>query len=242
MYLYNKKSVKNHSYFKKQNIKPYISTIEFFKFLQKNISINKNIIDIGCGNGSQLIYLRNILKNKKKLMGIDINKDLILDAKKKSTTFKNINFIKKDFKSISNKNFNEYEGVISLQTLSFIQDYKDVIKFLKNSHFKFFACSSLFWEGLIDFKIKVNELFDNSPSRKIKNFTYYNIYSLNNYINTMKSIGFKKNIVKKFIIKKPLQNKNKKKMGTYTLKNNKELIQISGPILMSWYFILSKKN
>ena len=58
----------------------------------------------------------------------------------------------------------------------------------------------------------------------------------------MKSIGFKKNIVKKFIIEKPLQNKNKKKMGTYTLKNNKELIQISGPILMSWYFILSKKN
>ena len=115
--------------------------------------------------------------------------------------------------STSYKNFNEYEGVISLQTLSFIQDYKDVIKFLKNSHFKFFACSSLFWEGLIDFKIKVNELFDNSPSRKIKNFTYYNIYSLNNYINTMKSIGFKKNIVKKFIIKKPLQNKNKKKNG-----------------------------
>jgi len=43
----------------------------------------------------------------------------------------------------------------------------------------------------------------------------------------------------KYIIEKPMD----RSMGTYTLKlENGELLQISGPILMSWYTLLIKRQ
>jgi hypothetical protein len=58
----------------------------------------------------------------------------------------------------------------------------------------------------------------------------------------MKALGFKKNYLKKFTVKKPIYIKNKKNMGTYTIKDHNKFIQMSGPIKMNWYFILSQRN
>ena len=46
-----------------------------------------------------------------------------------------------------------------------------------------------------------------------------------------------------FDIKQKLNKpKNNFNMGTYTIEHEKKNLQISGPILQNWYFILSKKS
>ena len=41
-----------------------------------------------------------------------------------------------------------------------------------------------------------------------------------------------------FALKK---NKNPNKMGTYTIKHKNKFIQLSGPILQNWYFVIALK-
>ena len=78
--------------------------------------------------------------------------------------------------------------------------------------------------------------------KTIKNYEYYNIYSLKNYINFLKKMVTKKILLWNLIYQKWWEKKNPIKMGTYTIKDVKQLIQLSGPLKMNWYFILSKKK
>jgi trans-aconitate methyltransferase len=241
IYNQNNKNFSKHLYFQKQIKKPYQSTVSFFNFLKKYKLINSSIVDLGCGNGANLYYLQNKFKVKKKLLGIDKNQYLIDQAKKKFHLIKNLNFKKKNILKIGKEYKNIFDGAISLQNLSFLEDYKETIKNINSLNVNFIAVSSLFWEGLIDFKIKVNFLEDTSHKRNVRNFSYYNIYSIKNYINLMKKLGYSKNYFIKFNPEKKINFKDKKKMGTYTVNLKNKLMQISGPIIMNWYFILSVK-
>ena len=42
-------------------------------------------------------------------------------------------------------------------------------------------------------------------------------------------------------MRKNLKNNFNYNMGTYTIKNKQKNIQISGPLIMNWYFIIFKK-
>lgn len=239
IYNQNNKKFSKHLYFQKQIKKPYQSTVSFFNFLKKYKLINSSIIDFGCGNGANLYYLQNKFKVKKKLLGIDKNQYLIHEAKKNFYKINNLNFKKKNILKIGEEYKNIFDGAISLQTLSFLEDYKLAVKNMSILNVNFIAVSSLFWEGLIDFNIKVNFLENSSFKRNVKKFSYYNIYSIKNYINFMKNLGYSKNYFVKFNPVKKINSKNKKEMGTYTINYKNKLIQISGPIIMNWYFILS---
>ena len=57
----------------------------------------------------------------------------------------------------------------------------------------------------------------------------------------MKSKGYKKNYVKKLKFMKNLKLKDKKIMGSYTSNLNGKKVLITGPLIQSWYFIISKK-
>ena len=73
-------------------------------------------------------------------------------------------------------------------------------------------------------------------------FNYYNIYSIKNFKNNLKHIGFKNIFFKKFEIPFALKkNKNLNNMGTYTIKQKNKFIQLSGPILQNWYFVIAIK-
>ena len=103
-----------------------------------------------------------------------------------------------------------------------MKDYKKTLLEIKKINPKYIAVSSLFWEGLIDFNIKANFLKSKSYKREIESYNYYNIYSIYNYIEFLKKLGYKKNIIKKFDIKKRLKEpSNKNKMGTYTIPYKK---------------------
>lgn len=244
---YWKKVTKNpkifqHKYFMDQIIKPKFSTIDFFDFLKSKINLkDKSFIDIGCGNGCNLNYLIEKYKVSKNCVGLDLNRHLVSFAneklKKKNLTFDTSNIFK-----LKKKYQSKFDVAICLQTLPYLNDYQNALKEISNLKTEYVASSCLLWEGLIDFNIKLNVFKNSSHKRPLDYFRFYNIYSLKNYLSYMKKIGFNKNYLKKFIIKKKIKTLDKKIMGTYTLKEKNSLIQMSGPIKMNWYFILSKRN
>ena len=235
----------SHEYFLGQIKNTYRSTINFYNFLNKKIDLNnKNLIDFACGNGANLFYLKkNFSPNN--LFGIDFNKSLIKFANnlKIKNKIKNISFKLVNVLKIKNSYKNKFDIATCLQTISYFNDYKVLMAQMAKLNPKYICVSGLFWEGLIDFQIRVNHLKNSSYKRKIKYFDNYNIFSLQNYISFMKKLGYKKNYIKKFVIDKkinPKKDKNKF-MSTYTYLINKKNIQFSGPLLMNWFFIISKK-
>lgn len=241
------KAVLDRKYHERQINNPYESTKSFYKFLNKQVKLkNKRIIDFACGSGANLFYL-NKKYSVSECIGFDLSNFLLNRAKNyvKKNKIKNISFYNKNLTNISLNNLNiekKYDGITANHALSVFDDYESLIKSAKKFKPSFICVNSMFWDGDLDFKIDVNFLKKKGKKRKIFKTLVYNIYSLKKYINFMEKNGYKKNIYKKFILNKKLVNKNKKSMGTYTALLNNKKVQISGPIILDWYFILSKKK
>ena len=239
-YWLKKKSTER--YFYEQLTKPKESTKETFKIFKKLKIHNLSTIDLACGNGANLIQLKKKLNNDKYCLGIDINKDLLKSGK----IYNNFNNLELKFGNIfnlDNKLKNKFELVTSFQTLSFLEDYSNASLQMIKLNSRYIFVSSLFWEGLIDFMIKLNFLKDDSFNRKLSSSFYNNIYSLNNFLNFYRKNGYEPICTKKFNIKKTLKKSFRDfSMGTYTLDNKNKKIQVSGPIIMNWYFIVFQKR
>ncbi len=244
----NKKSIyhtKNldYDYYNRQLIKPYESTVSFFNFLNNRVNLkNKKIIDLACGNGANLFYLK---KNYDvvECYGLDQNKTLLKQAKNfaNKEQIKDLYFIRKNIQDHKSKAPPKLscDGATCIQTLSVLDDYKETILFAKNLKAKFICVNSLFWNGDIDFKIKVNFLEKNS--RNVQKVNHYNIYSIKHYNNFLKKNGYKTNYIYKFKNKEVLRTKNKNLMGSHSVQLNNRKATKSGPLIMDWYFILSLK-
>ena len=241
--IYHSKNLDN-DYYNRQLKNPYESTISFFNFLNKRVGLkNKKIVDLACGNGANLFYLKKHYDISKSY-GIDQNITLLNKAKNylKKNNIENLNFIRGNIQNYNSKNLSKLEcdGATCIQTLSVLNDYKKTITFAKKLKAKFICVNSLFWNGDIDFKISVNFLKKNS--REIKKINHYNIYSINHYKNFLKNAGYNKSYVFKFKNKNYLKTKNKNLMGSHTIKLNGKKATRSGPLIMDWYFILSLKK
>ena len=230
----------NDRYFEQQLSSPKESTKYIFKILKKNKLHNLNTLDLACGNGANLMFLKKQFNNKKYCLGIDVNKKLL----EQGSNFNNFNDLELKYGNILNLNKklkNKFQLITSIQTLSWLKDYQKVSLEMIKLNSKYIFISSLFWEGLIDFNIKIDLLKNDKPSRPVLSSTYYNIYSLKNFLNFYKKYNYKEILCEKFKIKKNLINNFKEGMGTYTMKDKGKNIQISGPLLMNWYFIIFKK-
>ena len=239
MFIY-KSPIADDKYFSEQLKKPKFNTIEFFSILKKLKLNNLTTLDLAAGNGANLMYLKKNCGNKKYCLGLDYNNKLIKQSQN-FITFSDLKLKKGNILNIKKNYINNFELITSLGTLSWIKEYEKASLQMIKLNPKYIALSSLFWEGLLDFNIKINTLKNKSYKRKLLHYSYYNIYSLSNFLNFFLKKGYKNIYCKKFEIKKELPNKFKDKMGTYTIKKNKKLLQLSGPILMNWYFIIFKK-
>ena len=233
----------DHEYYKRQLKKPYESTVSFFKFLNSKCNLkNKKIADLACGNGANLIYLKKNFKVGD-CYGLDQNSLLINQAKRitKKKKIKGLFFKKAKIQSNKMKSLKlKLDGVTCIQTLSVLDDYKKTVKFAKRLGSKFICVNSLFWKGEIDFKISVNFLKKNS--RDVIKVNHYNIYSLSHYIKYLNKIGFKKHFILKFTNSKNLKTKKQNLMGSHTVNLNGKSVTKSGPLILEWFFILSKIN
>lgn len=230
----------DEKYFVKQLKNPKESTKYIFEILKKKKLNNLNTLDLACGNGANLMFLKKQFNNKKYCLGIDANKKLL----EHGSNFNNFNDLELKYGNILNLNKkfkNKFQLITSIQTLSWLKDYQKVSLEMIKLNSKYIFISSLFWEGLIDFNIKIDLLKNDKPNRPVLSSTYYNIYSLKSFLNFYKKYNYKEILCEKFKIKKNLRNNSKEGMGTYTMKDKGKNIQISGPLLMNWYFIIFKK-
>ena len=153
----------------------------------------------------------------------------------------NVNLEYGNWYDIEEDTIGKYDGIISFQTLSWLPGYKEEIKCLSEYNANWIAMSSLFFEGDIDFDIVVKEYNRNDTNAEYRK-SYYNVYSLQRIKEEFYKYGYKNFNYKKFDIDVYIPIKSKSSMCTYTIKTvDGNRIQISGALLMPWYFILAYK-
>ena len=195
---------------------------------------------MACGNDANLMFLKKKFDNKKYCLGLDINKKILKEGLK-FNNFQDLDLKYGNILKLNKKLKNKFQLITSFQTLFALKDYQKASIEMIKLNSKYIFISSLFWEGLIDFNIKLDFLKNANYDRQILNSVYYNIHSLKNFLHFYKKHNYKKIFCKKFEIKKNIKNNFKRGMGTYTIKDKGKNIQISGPLLMNWYFIIFKK-
>lgn len=204
--------------------------------------LNGLVVDFGCGGGASTYCLAREFPNAH-FLGIDINKEAISLAqqKKTETGLKNISFESGDiYQPPPVKNV---KGIICLQTLSWLPDYRESLQnLIEQDQPDFLSVSSLFYDGDISYNIKVTE-------NTINQNRYYNIYSIPDVERFLLGRGYSIKKVKKFDIDIDLQTANRDLMSTSTVKASPEFqeifglsrIQISGALFMPWYFLVIQK-
>lgn len=202
--------------------------------------VQGEILDLGCGGGAVTnLFAENFPTSN--FTGIDINEKYISISnhhKKENSSFKKIDFyLDEDINSL-----NKYAGVMSFQTLSWLPNYDQFLTLLSLVDAKWALVTSLFYDGPVDAEIKIKDY-----SRKMGDVnyreSYYNIYSLEILESKLNQIGYSLTKIKPFDIGFDIPKPISKSMSTYTENTvDNKRIQISGPILMSWYTILISKT
>lgn len=234
-------------YYERQFQKTYRSTVKFCDWLESLGLLDKNkkctVVDIGAGLGGNIYYMAKRYP-KSFFTGIDVNPLLVRMGNKlfKKLNLKNCKLVKGDLYNLGSEHKGKYEGVVSYQTLSWLPDYKLPVKKMAELKANYVAITSLFYDGDINCKISVQDYtlpIGNKPYRE----AFYNTYSLKLVKELFRKCGYPRFDYIPFEIDIDLSKPKTKGMGTYTetLKNGKRL-QISGPLLMNWYFILARKD
>lgn len=214
------------------------STLQFSKFISDYVKDDEKVFDVGTGAGAALLYLASVYK-KTSFLGIDSEDKLIDEANRICSTTANLDrlrFQKGDAFDLGE--FSTYlpDGVISMQTLSWLPDYKipmkEVFEVLKP---KWVAVTSLFYEGQISADTVITE------HRERRKF-FYNTISIPEFGDYANSHGYEIDKIEKYNINIDLQiPADRDYMSTYTKNflndSGIERIQISGPLLMNWYFV-----
>ena len=229
------------NYHMKQWNEPKESTKAFLNFFGNELSNSKVVIDLGAGAGAATYYFANRNLNTN-FIGVDHSRELINQAKENSKEFnlENLSFDFGNWFTLENKWGEKVDGVISLQTLSWLPEMinpmKQIFEVIKPD---WIGLSSLFYEGDISCQIEVFE-----HSRSIKSFC--NIYSIKQLSRLAAEHGYEVMKFGRFDIGIDIpKHKDIDVMGTFTEKiegsSEYQRLQISGPLLMNWYFILIKK-
>jgi ubiquinone/menaquinone biosynthesis C-methylase UbiE len=228
-------------YHKQQWKHPKESTKAFSKFFRNELLNSRSVIDLGTGAGAATYYLATEY-SKINFIGMDHSDKLLEIAKMMSKKFKlrNLSFETGDWFNLDKKS-NGIDGVISLQTLSWLSEIeKPMTQIFEVIKPNWIGISSLFYEGDISCQI---EVFEHSRNRK----SFYNVYSLKELSRLAVLYGYEVVNFERFDIGIDIPKpKNIDLMGTFTEKVEGSLdyqrIQISGPLLMNWYFVLLKKS
>ena len=193
------------------------------------------ILDACCGVGHISYFLSKISPDSN-FIGIDQTPYLIEEAKKLSHNT-NLRFEVGDIYDIPEKFEKNFDISVCWKTLSWLPYYDEIIKSLISCTKNYIFLSALFYEGDIDFQIKVREY----KKEKGKNdFTlYYNVYSLPRFKKFIYDLGVKNIVVHNFNINIDIPKSDRNYMGTYTEKlEDGNRLQISGAVVMFWKIIV----
>lgn len=213
---------------------------EIDKLLEKLIAPyikNKKLktLDAACGLG-HLSFLLSKLAPKSTFLGVDQTAPFIEEAKKLYGNQKNMSFEVGNVEDLPAKHQKSFDISVSRAAISWIPYYEKFVKALFDVTKSHIFISSLFYEGDIDFEIKVREFKKESGRGGFSE--YRNVYSLPRFTRFVRELGAKKVGVRDFEIGVDLPKGPVDQMGTYTVKlENGKRVQISGAVLMNWKWI-----
>lgn len=234
----------NIEYHESQFKEPYRSTVAFCDWLEKIGYIERNsqliIMDLCSGQGANTYYMAKRYP-KSKFVGVDINSDIV----KKGNTFfqsmgiKNCHLEVGDIYNLDSKYVSKFHGIVSYQTLSWLPEFEEPMKAMTKLDPQWIGLTSLFYDGEISCAIEVKIY---NTALELSKECFYNVYSL----PIIKKLFSKKKYLSfqftPFEIDIDLPKPKKRVMGTYTKKlEDGHRLQISGPLLLPWYFIAAAK-
>ena len=136
------------------------------------------ILDLACGAGANDIYFKKRWPDIT-VVGIDINPELFKMANEYASSMmvRGVSLTAGDWYNLDKKLVGEFDGIISLQSLSFMEDWRKALKAICDLNPRWIALSSLFYEGKIEYTIKLenHERLDDKGNPSGVN---YNILSL----------------------------------------------------------------
>ena len=208
---------------------PYRSTVHFCEFARHHFDRSRIVFDVACGAGGATHYLAECFPEVH-FVGIDLDRELIKLAK----PLPNLEFVVGDLYDLEETD--HIDGVVMQQSLHTLLDpifaLKKILKSLKP---KWFAASTLIYEGRIDCRIEVSE-----PT--IGRFQNYNIIGLP-LLSEAIAETYELADYQPFEIDKDLPKpKNPNIMGTYTLKTKNSRLQCSGPLILPWGFVMFERK
>tara|TARA_B100000579_G_C22834954_1_gene858168 strand:- start:2122 stop:2877 length:756 start_codon:yes stop_codon:yes gene_type:complete len=238
---------KDLSDFEKQISIPYESTKQFFDFINKKVKLDntKNLIDACCGCGPASFYVIKHFEIKQ-IYAFDITKNLLDIGKRvysdlyRGDSGDRIIFKREDIFKLSNKALNfEADGIICLQSLLMLNDWKSVLTSIAKTKTKWLAFSSLFYDGNIEAYMSIKSY---NERNQIESEFPYNIYSKQIFSKYLKGLGYKDIHWNDFNIGMELIQKDINKVGTYTKKLvDGNYLQFSGPVHLPWSFLFASR-
>ena len=217
------------------------STHLFADFVADLGSNSHEIVDLGCAAGAATFCLAQRCPAAN-FVGVDYSAELIGLANKlaEGKQTPNLSFTTGDWFNLNCRG--GVDGVVSLQTLSWLPEFERPLQEIcQKLNLMWVAVSSLFYGGDISCTIEVNE-----HSRERKSF--YNVYLSPAVMWHAGEFGFQATRKIKFVtdidVAKP---ENIDLMGTHTVLAKSgagamdERLQISGPLLLNWYFLLIER-
>jgi ubiquinone/menaquinone biosynthesis C-methylase UbiE len=238
---------KNMHYFMDQLENPKKSTFFFNEYFHELLSSSKKIIDLGGGNGTATQFLAKNYPHVE-FTCADFSDELLESGEEvvKEIGINNLKFKKVDWYNLDEMK-GQFDGVISLQTLSWLSDFKKPLEqiFTKIQP-NWVGISSMFYDGDISTKVEVMEHI-------VDRYSYYNTYSLPQISKFCKYFEYNLAASKDFDIDIDISvPENKDRMSTFTVKLEQnevdkrehvtKRLQISGPVLMNWKNILIKRH
>ncbi len=193
------------------------------------------VLDACCGIGHLTRLLAPSYPDAS-FLGVDQTPYLIEEAKSLCGGLMNVSFETGNVEDLPTRFPSYFDVVISRQTLSWIPSYEPMLRTLMLVTRGSIFLTSLFYEGDIDFEIKIRE-YQKEAGRDGFN-AFYNIYSLPRFRSIAASLGIGRIEVQDFDIGIDLPRGPIDVMGTYTitLADGKRM-QMSGAIPMSWKII-----
>ncbi|MEJ2650183.1 MAG: class I SAM-dependent methyltransferase, partial [Sedimentisphaerales bacterium] len=169
-------------YHESQWDKPYSSTIKFCDWLDELRVFNPNdslrICDVGSGGGANLYYMAKRYPNFL-FKGIDINPNLVVWGNKqlKSRFINNASLEVGDLYDFPQKYKDNFDGIVSLQTLSWLPEYRTPLEKMISLNPQWIAITSLFFDGEVNCKIEIEDYTQPLSGKPFKE-AFYNIYPI----------------------------------------------------------------